>query len=230
MAIASSSVSKRNSGATGPKVSSRAISHGRGHVGQHGRLEEACRPGRGACRRSATVAPLATASAMCSSTFSTASIVDQRALRRRRLKPVADLQAPHRRRQLARRRRRRRRPAPGSGWRRRRSGRCCGTWTPSRPATAASRSASSKTMNGALPPSSRRHLLDRAGALRHQQLADLGRAGEGELAHQRVGGQLRRRSRRTPPVTTLNTPGGHAGPLGQLRQRQGREAASAWPA
>src|SRR6516162_7094675 len=35
-----------------------------------------------------------------------------------------------------------------------------------------------------------RGLLDRAGALLHQQLADFGRAGEGQLAHRRVRGQL----------------------------------------
>ena len=64
--------------------------HVGGDVGQHGRLEELCRPLRGACRRSATFAPLATASAMCSSTFSTACHVDQRALQHAVLEAVAD--------------------------------------------------------------------------------------------------------------------------------------------
>ena len=40
MAMASSSVLKRKSGATGPKVSSRVTSMSRGDVGQHRRLEE----------------------------------------------------------------------------------------------------------------------------------------------------------------------------------------------
>ena len=78
-AIASSSVSKRKSGATGPKVSSRATVISGVDVGEDGRLEEACRRARGACRRPAPCAPLPTASAMCSSTFSTAAVVDQRA-------------------------------------------------------------------------------------------------------------------------------------------------------
>jgi hypothetical protein len=58
------------------------------------------------------------------------------------------------------------------------------------PLTAISIWASSKTMNGALPPSSSETLFDRAGALLHQQFADLGRAGEGQLAHGRVRGHL----------------------------------------
>lgn len=59
----------------------------------------------------------------------------------------------------------------------------------SAPSTALSRSASSKTINGALPPSSRR-LFDVFRALLHQLAANLGRAGKGELAHQRVTGQF----------------------------------------
>jgi hypothetical protein len=54
------------------------------------------------------------------------------------------------------------------------------------PSTAASRSASSKTMKGALPPSSSETFFTVARALRIRMLADLGRAGEGELAHDRV--------------------------------------------
>ena len=58
------------------------------------------------------------------------------------------------------------------------------------PSTAASRSASSNTMNGALPPSSSETFLTVRRALRHQLLADLGRAGERELAHDRVRREL----------------------------------------
>ena len=81
----------------------------------------------------------------------------------------------------------------------------------SAPATASSRSASSKTMNGALPPSSSETFFTCRRALRHQQLPDLGRAGEAELADERV-----RRSARAPitgassaaPVTISKTPSG----------------------
>ena len=59
-----------------------------------------------------------------------------------------------------------------------------------RPSTAASRSASSKTMNGALPPSSSETFFTVLRALRHQELPDLGRAGEAELADDRVRRQL----------------------------------------
>jgi hypothetical protein len=65
----------------------------------------------------------------------------------------------------------------------------------SAPASAASRSASSKTMNGALPPSSSETFLT-CPALGHQQLADLGRAGEAELAHEWVLGHLQPDPRR----------------------------------
>ena len=67
-----------------------------------------------------------------------------------------------------------------------------------------------------------RDLLDRRGALLHQQFADLGRAGEGQLAHGRVGGHL--------AADLLGAAGDagedalrHAGALGQFAQRQRRE-------
>ncbi len=49
------------------------------------------------------------------------------------------------------------------------------------PSTAESRSASSKTMKGDLPPSSRRQPLAGAGGGLADDLADFGRAGEGDL-------------------------------------------------
>src|SRR6516165_683309 len=57
------------------------------------------------------------------------------------------------------------------------------------PLTAISISASSNTMNGALPPNSIEVFLRRR-TLLHQQLADFGRAGEGQFAHGRVRGQF----------------------------------------
>ena len=207
-AIASASVLKRNSGATGPKVSSRDDQHVGRHVGR-------ARSARRTCRRSAwrlppvtTLAPLASASATCSSTFSTRVRVDQRALRHAGLGAVADLERLHLRGELLRRTRRRRRPARRGGWRRRRSGRRCGTCEAIAPSTAASRSASSNTMNGALPPSSSESFLIVGAHCAHQHAADLGRAGEGQLAHGRVGAQLAADRAATSPVTTLSTPGG----------------------
>ena len=58
------------------------------------------------------------------------------------------------------------------------------------PATASSRSASSKTMNGALPPSSSEIFFSPFAHWRHQHLPDLGRAGEADLADERVRGHL----------------------------------------
>ena len=51
-------------------------------------------------------------------------------------------------------------------------------------------------------------LLHRRGRLAHQQLADLGRAGEGRRSAPRDGRSAPRRSRCALPVTTLRTPGG----------------------
>ena len=57
------------------------------------------------------------------------------------------------------------------------------------PSTAASRSASSNTRNGALPPSSMRGAQHLVGALLEQLPADLGRAGERQLAGPAVADQ-----------------------------------------
>jgi hypothetical protein len=51
------------------------------------------------------------------------------------------------------------------------------------PSTALSMSASSNTMKGALPPSSRLSLLDAGRALPRQDAADFGAAGERQVAH-----------------------------------------------
>ena len=59
-----------------------------------------------------------------------------------------------------------------------------------RPFTAISISASSKTMNRRIATQFQRQFLDPAGTLLHQQFADLGRAGEGQFADDRVRGQL----------------------------------------
>ena len=128
-----------------------------------------CRRARGARRRSATRRALADARRRCAprpcrrppSSIS-GPCVDAV------VEAVADLQRRDRRGELARRTRRRRRPARGGGWRRRRSGRRCGTCEAIAPSTAASRSASSNTMNGALPPSSSETFLIVPAHLRHQ--------------------------------------------------------------
>ena len=59
------------------------------------------------------------------------------------------------------------------------------------PLAAASRSASSKTMFGDLPPSSRRYLGDVVGGVLHDQLACLRGAGKRHLVHPRVADQGR---------------------------------------
>ena len=53
----------------------------------------------------------------------------------------------------------------------------------SAPSTAFSKSASAKKMLGDLPPSSSEIFFSCSAALAHDELADLGAAGEGDLAH-----------------------------------------------
>ncbi|MNP08250.1 hypothetical protein D3C76_1003100 [compost metagenome] len=74
---------------------------------------------------------------------------------------------------------------------------------------------------GCIAAQFQRHLLDVLGALDHQPAADFGGAGEGQLAHERVTGQL--------AADFAGTAGDHAehafrnaGALGQLGQGQGR--------
>ena len=64
-----------------------------------------------------------------------------------------------------------------------------------------------------------RHLLHRLRALRHQQLADLGRAGERQLAHARIAVSTPPISR-AGPVSTLNTPAGMPARCGELGERE----------
>ena len=196
--IASCSVEKRKTGATGPKVSSRAIIIAGVVPGRARSARRTCRRARGGRRRPSRSRRRASASATCSSTFATAassisgpwSTPSSKPWPTRRALTAAENRSTN------------------------------ASWIPSctrirlaqthvwpmlrnfeaiAPSTATSRSASSKTISGALPPSSSEHLLHRARALRHQLLADLGRAGERQLADRRVGRELvadhRRRAR-----------------------------------
>ena len=185
--MASASSLKRNSGATGPKVSSRATIVSVVTSARMVGSEEAAAQ-RVTLAADNHRAPLPIASAMCSSTFDRIH-VDQRAWLVPGLEAVADL-----------------------AWRPPRRASAKASYTPSctsrrlgdaglaavavleasAPSTAASRSASSKTTKGALPPSPAT-AFDRR-ALR-QFDADLGRAGEGQLAHDRLA-VICRRSRR----------------------------------
>ncbi len=144
-------VSKRNTGARGP-----AFPHGpRACPGWRWRSRWAQRTGPAAAGRRVTMRPpLATASAMCSCTLSSAAGSISGPFGYARLKAVAHLQALHALGQLGDEGIVTSPLARTGGWRRRRSGRRCGTCCSSAPSTALSRSASSKTMKGALPPSS----------------------------------------------------------------------------
>ena len=220
-AMASSSVLKRNSGATGPNVSSRAtfISGVTSviTVGSKNLPPSACR-----LPPSDHLGALGDASATCSSTFSTAACrsADPGDARLEcRCRPSA---SPPRRR-ASRRKRRRRRPA--------REMRLAQTqvWPVLRyleaiaPSTAASRSASSKTMNGALPPSSMRDLLHRRRRTARMSILPIS-VEPVKVSLRTFGFEVS-----SPPislavpVTTLKTPFGHAGALGELGQRQRRQ-------
>ena len=146
-------------------------------------------------------------------------------------KPLPTFSRRRRLGERLRRTRRRRRPARGCGWRRRRSGRCCGISRRSRPSTAGVEIGVVEHDERARCRRARATtFFTVVGALRHQQLADLGRAGEGELAHDRVRRSARRRSRVAPPVTHDEHALRHAGALGELAQRQRRERRLASPA
>ena len=151
MATTSASVSNLNSGASGPKVSSLWPLSSPGSRHHDGRLQS-CRPGHGACRQPPACRPWPGASAMCSS-LCHGFFVDHRAFGDAGLKPLptlswataaANFSAKRVITPFAR----------TGGWRRRRFARRCGIWRSSRLQPRASRSASSNTMNGALPPSS----------------------------------------------------------------------------
>ena len=88
-------------------------------------------------------------------------------------------------------------------------------------------SASGKTMNGAWPPSSRLSALDLVGGAAHQLLADLGRAGEADLADRSGFPGTRRPISWAGPMTRLATPGRQPGldqALEDLDQAQRRLA------
>ena len=57
-------------------------------------------------------------------------------------------------------------------------------------------------------------------ACRRRILSDLGRAGEGQLAHEGISREFAPTGAGSFAVTTLIDPGGHAGPFGKFRQRQ----------
>ena len=154
-------------GATGPKISSReqlGVLRGRrrarwGRRSSRRRREPGRRPARGRpCRR--VLHELGHLAALL--------VVDQRADLDALVGAAADLHRAHLVGQLLGELGRPRRRRRGSGWPPCTPRRRCASWRSSRPATAASRSASSKTMNGALPPSSidRRSRLSEACAMR----------------------------------------------------------------
>ena len=175
---ASASSVKVEIASTGPKISSRRMSLPAVHARHDGRLVEGARPvdrraaggarsprGRPHPRRarrpwrppsSSMSGPIVTPSSVPRPTF---SAVD----------PLGD---------AARRTRRRPTRARGSGSPPCTPRRCCGTSRASPPSTALSRSASSKTRNGALPPSSIEVRSTLSRRLLEQLRPDLGRAGE----------------------------------------------------
>ena len=96
------------------------------------------------------------------------------------------------------------------------------------PWTAASRSASSNTMNGALPPSSITVLSTRSAASLQQDDADFGRPGERHHARRRVvdrGVEPRARRQRRHDVDDT---GGKAGLVQELTDPQRRQRCLAW--
>ena len=133
-----------------------------------------------------------------------------------------DLQRRDARGELVDEARRARPPARTRGSGSRRSARRCGTCATISPSTAASRSASSKTMNGALPPSSSESFFSVSADAPREVLAHRRRAGEADLAHARVvepdvdhlGRALARGGH------DVQHAGRHAGLLGQLDERE----------
>jgi ParB family chromosome partitioning protein len=89
------------------------------------------------------------------------------------------------------------------------------------PAAAASSSASSNTMKGALPAELEAELLDLVGALAHQHAADLGRACKRDLAHRRVRGELAADGARVAGDHVEDALG-HAGADRELGERERR--------
>ncbi len=96
------------------------------------------------------------------------------------------------------------------------------------PATACSRSASSKTMNGALPPSSSVSFFTVSAHWPIEDLADLGRAGEARACARRASVSIGadRGGASASSVTMLSTPARQARVVGQLGDARARRAAS----
>src|SRR3990167_5144889 len=206
MAMASASVSKRKIGASGPKVSSRAtiISEvtSPSTVGSKKLPPKAC-----GWPPASTLAPLLTASAICSSTLATALALINGPC----WAPSSPAGATLRAFTAATRRLlnysytpfcTRKRLVHTQVWPLLRN------FEPSAPCTAASRSASSKTIKG---------------ALRHQQFADAGGAGERQLLHVRVAGQLAADGARVGAGDDVQHACGNPGALAQCRQGQRRQ-------
>ena len=103
----------------------------------------------------------------------------------------------------------RRRARPGSASGRSSPGRRCRRRRTARVAAAAAMSASAKTMLALLPPSSRVTRFTWSAQPRHDLLADLGRAGEADLAHD-AGASTNRCAdhRALARACTVNTPSG----------------------
>ena len=98
------------------------------------------------------------------------------------------------------------------------------------PSTATSRSASSKTISGALPPSSSETFFTVRAHCAISSLPDLGRAGERQLRGPSGSSRARRRPPAPSPCTTVKTPGRDAGARRRARPARAPTAASRSPA
>ena len=180
---------KRNSGATGPNVSSRATAIAGVTSGQHRRLEEAAAERDDAVPPTSTFAPFAIASAMWLSTFSTALSSMSGPCVAPGSEPGAGFSFAHRGGELV-------------------GERVVDRVLHQQPVRAHAglpgvavlrhdRAFHRRIQIRIVEDDERRvaaelerQLLDRGRALRHQDLADFGRSGERQLAHDRIGGQL----------------------------------------
>ena len=223
-ASACSSVEKVATGATGPKISSREHARVGGHVGEHGRLVEVAGAVERARRRASTLrAALDARRRPARATFVALALRRSAGRRRRRARcrgrpsarpsarPAAGELLGHATR------------ARGSGWPPCRPRRRCASSPSIAPSTAASRSASSNTRNGALPPSSietrRTCSADCSISVRPTSVEPVNES-------LRVRGSCSSGSITAPErlaVITFSTPPGQAGLLEDLRQREHRQ-------
>ncbi len=116
-------------------------------------------------------------------------LVDQRALHHADLRPLADLELDRLRSRASRRSGRRSCPAPGCGWRRHSLPRIA-VFGGERALHGGVEIGVVEHDEGCVAAKLERELLHRARGLPHQQLADFGRAGEGDHAHQRIRREL----------------------------------------